>query len=254
MEWRGWLGAALIAVILFAVGERASAQPIEGLYVSSEAGVNLLMNQPIPPAPALGAVGGGNLQYNAGTAFQGAIGYGLGHGWRIEVEGDEMENTLSARAGALYPSTVKGATQTYGAMVNALFDLDIGSRYVFPYFGFGIGYQWTVFHNLRVDTPALGTTLGLSGEGSNPAGQGIVGLSFPVPGLVGLSITTEYRFLGMIGPESASAEITRGGSGPQARGYQEISDTLNQTFLLGIRYAFSVKPPASLGTSAGGAP
>ena len=141
-----------------------------------------------------------------------------------------------------------------GLRDGAPFDLDIGSRYVFPYFGFGIGYQWTVFHNLRVDTPALGTTLGLSGEGSNPAGQGIVGLSFPVPGLVGLSITTEYRFLGMIGPESASAEITRGGSGPQARGYQEISDTLNQTFLLGIRYAFSVKPPASLGTSAGGAP
>jgi OOP family OmpA-OmpF porin len=249
---RGWLGAALIALFLLAAGHGAKAQPIEGLYVSSEAGVNLLMNQPMPPNPALGVVGGGNLQYNAGTAFTGAVGYGLGHGWRVEIEGDEMENTLSARAGALYPSSVKGATQTYGMMANALFDLDIGSRYVFPYFGFGIGYQWTVFHNLRVSTPATGTTLGLGGEGSNPAGQGIVGLSFPVPGLVGLSITTEYRFLGIIGPESASATLSRGGTGPHASGYQELSDTLNQTFLLGIRYAFSVKPP-TLGTS-GSAP
>lgn len=253
MEMRGWLGAALIGLILSALAGGAAAQPIEGLYVSSEAGVNLLMNQPIPPPAGLGAAGGGNLQYNAGTAFQGAIGYGLGHGWRIELEGDEMENTLSARAGALYPSTVKGATQTYGVMANALFDLDIGSRYVFPYFGFGIGYQWTVFHNLRVNTPALGTTLGLGGEGSNPAGQGIVGLSFPVPGLVGLSITTEYRFLGVIGPESASATLSRNGTGPHAAGYQEISDTLNQTFLLGLRYAFSVKPPA-LATSPNASP
>ena len=233
----------------------ASAQPIEGLYVSGGAGANLLMNQPLTPSPALGALGGGNLQYNAGPAFEGSVGYAFGNGFRLELEGDEMMNTLSARGGAALPSTVSGSTQDYGAMANALFDLDIGSRYVFPYFGVGLGYQWTNFGNLRVGTPAAGSEFTDNGTAGSLAGQGIVGVSFPVPGVPGLSITTEYRFLGLIGPEHFGATLGPIGGAGHAIGTQEVSDNLNQMFMVGLRYAFSVKPPpAPIPASASQAP
>ena len=232
----------------------AGAQPIEGLYVSGGAGANLLMNQPLTPSPALGGLGGGNLQYNAGAAFEGSVGYGFGNGFRLELEGDEMMNSLSARAGALLPSTVSGSTQDYGFMANALFDLDIGSRYVFPYFGVGLGYQWTNFGNLRVTTPAAGSDFTGNGTAGSLAGQGIVGLAFPVPHVPGLSITTEYRFLGLIGPEHFGATLGPIGGAGRAIGTQEVSDNLNQMFMVGLRYAFSVKPPPPITPAAASPP
>lgn len=232
----------------------AQAQPIEGLYVSGGAGANLLMNQPITPSAKLGELGGGNLQYNPGLAFESSVGYGFGNGFRLELEGDDMMNTLAERSGARLASTASGSTQDYGAMANALFDLDIGSRYVFPYFGVGLGYQWTNFGNLRVVTPAAGSEFTGNGTAGSLAGQGIVGISFPVPGVPGLSITTEYRFLGLIGPEHFGATLGPIGAAGHAIGTQEVSDNLNQMFMLGLRYAFSVKPPPPITPAAASLP
>jgi outer membrane protein OmpA-like peptidoglycan-associated protein len=230
-------------VVLLLAPCAAVAQPIEGLYIAGAAGANLLMDQPITPSASLGAMGGGDLRYNVGQAFVGGIGYGIGHGVRFELDGDDLMNTLTTRGGAALPSSAKGTTQNYGAMANVLFDLDIGSRYVFPYFGVGLGYQWTGFGDLRVATPSTGASFTGNGTAGGLAGDGIFGLAFPVPGLPGLSITTEYRFLGVIGPEHFGTTLTPAGGAPHPIGTQEVSDNLNQMFLLGVRYAFSVKPP-----------
>lgn len=221
----------------------AMAQPIEGLYVAGAAGVNLLMDQPITPSPSLGALGGGDFRYNPGPAFVGGIGYGIGHGVRFELDGNELMNTLSTRNGAAVPSSARGTTQDYGAMANVLFDLDIGSRYVFPYFGAGFGYQWTGFGNLRVGMPSSGAAFTGNGTTSEIAGDGIFGFAFPIPHVPGLSVTTEYRFLGLIGPEHFGSTLATGGGAARPIGTQQVSDNLNQMLLIGMRYAFSVKPP-----------
>ena len=36
------------------------------------------------------------------------------------------------------------ALQTYGVMANALFDIDVGAPWIYPYIGGGIGYARTI--------------------------------------------------------------------------------------------------------------
>jgi len=75
------------------------------------------------------------------------------------------------------------------------------------------------------------------------------GLSVPVPWVVGLSMTAEYRFFSVLGPErcSGSGIGTAGAFGPQpygvSRGNQDITSDYNHSVLLGLRYEFNPAPP-----------
>ncbi|HTC07497.1 MAG TPA: hypothetical protein VK726_01840 [Acetobacteraceae bacterium] len=58
----------------------AAAQPVTGLYIGGGAGYNL------PESPPLSS--GGNIAPGGGFVGLGSVGYGLGNGFRFELEGD----------------------------------------------------------------------------------------------------------------------------------------------------------------------
>ena len=81
-------------------------------------------------------------------------------------------------------------------MANALFDMDIGVPWLYPYIGGGAGYAWT---NLRQCHPGrTGRAVRLATANSTKgdfALQAIGGLSFPIPNVPGLSLTTRVSLL-----------------------------------------------------------
>jgi outer membrane protein OmpA-like peptidoglycan-associated protein len=211
---------ALFAATLLALPLAARGQPIEGLYVGAGAGANWQMQTSVRlhtgPAP------GPNLSdgFDTGVAALGSIGWGFGNGVRIEAEGSWRRNSVDStnRAG------LTGAEQKAGVMANVVFDMDIGSPWVFPYLGAGAGSQW-------VQVTQGGNTV------TDPAFayQAIAGASFPIPWVVGLSATLEYRYMGVNGKRKFPAV-----DGVSAY----ASGDNNNAMLLGLRYAFDVTPPA----------
>ncbi len=233
--------AALLALFLLAAPLAARAQPFQGLYVGAGAGYDLLTAVRVTPTvPGVGSFGL-TVDKSSGLAALGSMGYGFGNGWRLEVEGDFLRNGISlsqvrlpaaTALGIRIPTTITGSLASssgyllsYGALANALYDFDIGSRYVFPYLGIGAGYIWNDLTN--------------SGKF---AFQAIAGLSFPVPNVPGLSLTAQYRFLDVTAGEHYSTTIaTPVGRIPVG---VKVGPQQNHSFLLGVRYAFNVTPPA----------
>src|SRR5215469_6930853 len=128
MRFRGlWLAIALLGWSF-----AAEAQPFQGLYVGAGAGYNLPQNDPL-------AVGG-ELQPHGGFVGLGSVGYALGNGMRFELEGNYRQGGLNRSTSGFNTS---GSLQTYGVMVNGLFDLDVGAPWIFPYLGGGVGYAWS---------------------------------------------------------------------------------------------------------------
>ena len=198
------LRSALVAASLLALPAAAIAQPVDGLYVGAGAGYNYLQNQSVK------AGGSGNVNGNGGFIGLASVGYGFGNGLRVELQGDYRNSDHNG--GGFGGST----NQTYGAFVNGLFDFDVGSSIVYPYAGVGLGFEHTQ------------ESRGISGGADSPAGQAILGVSFPIASVPGLSGTAEYRFMTTFSNETFdNAKL-----GPQ----------YNHAGLLGLRYAFGAAP------------
>lgn len=214
----------------------ASAQTVTGLYIGAGAGGNILQTEPIIKHT------GQAVHYQIGGIGVASLGYGFGNGFRIELEGSIRHNRVRELSGTAFPTNSGGDRFTYAGMVNGLFDLDIRSPYVYPYLGVGIGYAWSHYDQLH----GYGTTVpfryALSGTEGSFAYQGIIGASFPVAPVIGLSLTAEYRFLGTVGDRTYSGVESLAGQSAPLRIRQ--SDAYNHSVLLGLRYAFNVAPPA----------
>lgn len=249
-SWRVLSRPVVSGVVVAAAGLSLSlpalAQPVTGLYVSGEGGASFNQDQEVRLSPVLPS---GRDHYNAGVTGIGAIGWGLGNGFRVEVEGNYRNNQLQQFKSSAFPSSAGGRQQEYGVMANALFDLDIGKSWIYPYFGAGVGYGWQAM-NTTVTAPNGYFTQHTGGTTGNFAYQGIFGLSFPVPWVVGLSFTTEYRFWTMLGPQGHYAR----GSGciggydvarpcGAMEGNRDTRTDFNHSLLLGLRYEFSPPPP-----------
>lgn len=226
-------GASLMALGL------AHAQPVHGLYISGAGGVGWNQDQEVRLSPIFP---GGRDRYDYGVTGLGSVGWGFGNGFRVEVEGNYRNNHLRQFRSSQFPSRASGYQQGYGAMVNALFDMDIGKSWVYPYFGAGVGYGW---QNMNTNASTPGDTFGqwVNGTSGNFAYQGIFGLSFPVPWVVGLSATTEYRFYSLLGPNSHQAQSFGMGSNNIVSGNRETRTDFNHSLLLGLRYEFNPAPP-----------
>jgi len=220
------------------------AQPFQGPYIGAGAGYNLPENDPL--------AGGGEIKPGGGFVGLGSIGYGLGNGFRLELEGNYREAPLPSTANATVAGN-SGNLHTYGVMVNALYDLDIGLPWMFPYFGGGAGYAWDHFSGDRTFTAAAPSqSMRFDSTEGAFAFQAIGGLSFPVPRMPGLIITAEYRFFGIPGDETFTGENTiAGATVPVALKVQHQYD---HSFLLGVRYAFGQVPPPSPAIAPAAAP
>ncbi|GAC1489925.1 MAG: OmpA family protein [Acetobacteraceae bacterium] len=233
------LAATLLATPCLFQGA-ARAQPVTGLYIGGAGGANFLQQEHIKSfrTPQVSGPSRARIDLNTGAVGIGSLGYGFGNGVRIELEGNYRNNEFNSNRVFVFGRPLNGREQKYGAMGNVLFDLDIGSRYVFPYIGAGAGYEWVT--QRQAATRVFGNSLG--GTDSSFAYQAIAGVSLPIPPVVGLSLTAEYRYYALTGQREFTVTNAGFSQGSNLR-YRTAQD-YNHSLLIGLRYAFNVVPPA----------
>jgi OOP family OmpA-OmpF porin len=217
----------------------ANAQPIQGIYVGAGAGANIPLATKNTPAAA-GFHGQFDLDQKLGYDGRLSLGYALGNGWRFEAEGTLGQSDVKGVTGAAFITTGSGTVRNLGVMANALFDLDVGSPYVFPYLGLGMGYQSTRLSFVATRSSPT-ASLTASGSAGGAAGQIIGGFSFPIPNMPGLSVTADYRVMDILGGEKFSGTSSTGA--PDSTTFR---NQFVQSVIVGIRYAFNTPPPAGL--------
>lgn len=227
------MAATVLAVPAIALPTLAKAQPVTGLYVGAGAGYDYQATQKVTSAP--GGLGGSRIFYKGGFTGEASVGYGLGNGLRFEVEGIYLRaQNKQWKPGYNAPKfAYHGYTQKYGGFVNALYDIDVGSPFIFPYIGAGAGYLWTGNPDSSINTAGVS----FNGTEGSFAYQAIAGVSIPVPPAPGLSITAQYSFIGQTGKESFS------GSYNGAPASYTVGPVNNQTVMVGLRYAFNTPSP-----------
>ena len=236
---------ASLAFVFVASPVVAMAQPLTGLYVGAGAGLHAPQNPRVTPeGPGFGP---GHLSLDEGYGFNSnlAVGYGLGNGFRFEIEGDFMRSDLRHLQGTRFPTASNGHVRTWGVMANALFDMDIGSPWVYPYLGVGAGYQWTKLNQVAAVQPGGPFSFGTNSQNGAFAWQAIAGASFPIPNMPGLSITGDYRFMDILGGEKFSGTGTVATGGPVVQSGLKLHNQFDHEVVLGVRYAFNAPPPAS---------
>ena len=175
----------LLAASILAVPAVAMAQPVNGLYIGGGLGINYLQRLKADATPSTAS---GHFNTRLGPAVVGSVGWGFGNGLRAELEGNFRDNNLHSNS----PGG-GGDFKSYGVMVNALYDFDLGANWIYPYLGVGVGYE--------VESLRGGNIGGLTMDNSTKGGlgvQGILGAAFPIDAAPGLSVTAEYRFMDIL--------------------------------------------------------
>ncbi len=238
---------ALLATALIAAALAAQAQPVSGFYVGAGAGANWLMESDVGLSGQFRGVlpnGTGSAEFSTGYVGVISAGYGYGNGLRAEIEGSYRANEVDSISG--FPGTLtrpvrsSGDAYSYGVMVNALYDFDLGAESFFhPYLGLGIGAQVHQYDDV-IARGSNGAGVFVNDGEWLFAGQAIAGAAFPIAAVPGLSLTAEYRFMAT---QQASLG-TRTATSPSivTRGSAEV-DNFNHSLLVGLRYAFGVTPP-----------
>jgi len=235
----------LVALVVSASPALVQAQPVSGPYVSLGVGVDVLQDEVFKPyngtVPARR-----DFSFEAGPAADIALGLGFGSGLRLEVEGDYAHTRLKGvklSGGATGEAT--GSEVQYGGFVNLAYDFNLGLP-VIPFIGAGAGYQALQLD--RVASGRAGATLDPSGSETEGAFayQGMAGLSYPVLSVPGLSLTAEYRLIGVITPPPYEHGI-RYPDDPALDhvGFATLNNVFNHEALIGLRYSFGAPPAAA---------
>ena len=254
-------GALLAAGLVLPVA--AQAQPVNGLYVGAGVGINLMQNNSVsqtrtyPTIPITGS-GSGDLKSEVGPTGVLSLGWGFGNGLRAEIEANYIANKFNGASGSGSLSgvpisgtvnTAGGWEQKFGGMLNAYYDFNSISPWVVPFVGAGIGYEAVSLHGVTASGSelagiALHESVTNSTQGSF-AYQAMVGAAFPIASAPGLSLTAEYRFMGLASDRSYSSTSTLSAGGPSlsGTGTTKFTSDYNHAILIGLRYAFGVTPP-----------
>jgi OOP family OmpA-OmpF porin len=92
MKLRGALLSATVLVAPIA----AMAQPVSGVYIGAGAGVNFMQDSTLSnlsfPAAKTKFAGSATLSHDVGMVGVVSVGYGLGNGLRLEIEGGVRQN------------------------------------------------------------------------------------------------------------------------------------------------------------------
>jgi OmpA-OmpF porin, OOP family len=228
---------AVLAGGMLGAGAPASAQGVfegltnlSGVYIGAGAGWNWRESAGDSFA---GRPGNTDLDFNDGWVGVLALGYRTRLGARLELEGNFRDNTLDYEtAGGLGRFGAGGRARTYGAMVNALWDLNFNLPLaIVPYVGGGIGYAHTEYSNVRSSAPDAPRIDGGCGAF---AYQGIAGAGMPVLGVPGLLLTAEYRYFNTL---ECKIDGQAGTGGALRRdGFEQQSEF--HSALIGLRYTF----------------
>ncbi|MBC7799721.1 MAG: OmpA family protein [Gemmatimonadaceae bacterium] len=255
------LRSALLAATVLAAPVAAHAEVVSGLYIGAGAGANFMHDENVKsigfpqlgiPQTNLSRSGRGKIEMDTGFVGVASIGYGLGNGLRLEIEGSYRQNQVGKAnnlVGAGGVSASGGDQNKYGGMFNVLYDINIAGSPITPYVGLGVGYSWVQQQNTRYSGrvgPVAGFPTGFNellrtnaAEGSF-AYQAIVGGAFAL-GVPGLSLTAEYRFLGLAEERRYNYQYFAPGVSSRAR--VTFDENYNHSVLVGLRYAFNAAPP-----------
>jgi OOP family OmpA-OmpF porin len=237
------LAATLIAVPLSSQAQPVNPPPVTGLYLSLGAGANILQDEHL--VNATGTASNARLRSRIGPAAVVALGYGLGNGIRLELEGDYRNNRFSQGRDFGFPAAAGGNEVKYGPMVNALYDLTglIPFPYAAPYAGVGVGYQWAHFDKVHAYGPTGFPRLSSDDTRGALAYQAIFGVVLPFQFLPNLATTIEYRFLGLAHRDyDVTTSAVPGATTP---GRLKFGNDFNHSLLIGVRYNFGAPPPMS---------
>ncbi len=246
--------ALLVASVLTAP-VAALAQPVTGPYISLGAGINYLIDQDFRGGNDSAITSNRNkISTNTSGIASVAVGYGLGNGLRIELQGDWMANRVDVGV-----STTSNYQQQYHGFVNGLYDFDgamVGIPGLKPYVGVGAGYGQSHFSNLNfAGTDAAGTSTYLHSTGTDGdfAVQAIVGVAFDIDAVPGLAVTAEYRFITTPTQRTYNAQLFDGPDFSSVR--LKTEGQYNNAALVGVRYAlFAAPPPPPPSPAAANAP
>lgn len=250
----GFLAAALLLPAAAAWAQSAPAPvstpasgPVSGPYVNLGLGGNVLNR--VGDAVSLpefgitsGAGGYGDtaaIGSKGGFIGSAAVGYGLGQGLRLEIEGDYRRNELTSLGGLRGGGEVE---QAFG-FANALWDFPgIGNMIspgLSPFVGVGAGYEYTHFLNASgTGDDGFGNTVTLRSNGSNGsfAAQAMVGLAYDITAIPGLSVTAEYRFSATTDQHDVNGQFSAPGISTRATIHTD--NFFDHAGLIGLRYAF----------------
>jgi OmpA-OmpF porin, OOP family len=244
------LRSIILALVLCIICVAARAQPIQGIYIGGGAG----LRAPFPTKTTSLTPGlfGNDFDIREALGYDGqlSVGYALGDGWRFELEGTYGRSNIFAVTGTPFPATASGSIQNWGLMTNALFDMDVGSPYIYPYLGLGVGYQSTHLNGFVLSQTNRPFSFSAGGDDGGFAAQVIGGASFPIPNMPGLSITLDYRIIDILGGAKFSGVSSFGAGGPPLAGEMKFHNQFNQAVMLGVRYAFNAPPPAAAANQA----
>lgn len=220
----------------------AFAQPINGAYLGAALGWDLPQEQTINVTTVVGSPL--NINWSSGAAGMAYLGYGLGNGFRFELEASYRKHTIDSVTGTDVPNLSTGSRRTSALMLNAAYDFDVGREWVYPYLALGIGHVWTTLDDYSLG-PQDARAFGMRASGSDGATayQAIAGASFPVPGVAGLAITIDYRFTSTWADQDYNAYKIN----PQNRrtdGSLSLGNQQHSTVSLGLRYVFGARPAA----------
>ncbi len=213
--------AMLAATVLAALSGTALAQSsphAKGFYVGGALGASLAGDLDAKVNSTSIGLNSNNatFQMDTGYAVLGAVGYAYGNGLRVEIEPGYRRNGIDRVSTAAGNTGLSGRLENLSAMLNALYDIDIGSPLV-PYIGAGVGGS-------RVSGK-------VDGEGESKwkmAYQGIAGVGYALNRDVKLDLS--YRYFATADVK-ASADVG-------TIEYENRSHSL----MLGLRYQFA--PPA----------
>jgi len=235
------LATSIIAAPSVARAQPNNPPPVTGLYISLGAGANLLQDEHL--VNATGTAADAAMRSHIGPVAVLALGYGLGNGIRMEVEGDYRQNGFSRGRDFGFPASAGGAERKYGAMFNVLYDLTglIPFQYAAPYAGVGVGYQWARFDDVYAAGPGGFPRLGSNDTRGALAYQAIIGAVIPFQIMPQLATTIEYRFLGLAHRDYNFG--TAAAPGVTSVGKLKFGNDFNHALLIGLRYNFGAPPP-----------
>ncbi len=237
------VAATLIAAPLSSQAQPAGPSPVTGLYISLGAGANILQDEHL--VNATGTAANSALRSRIGPVAVAALGYGLGNGLRLELEGDYRNNRFSQGRGFGFPAAAGGNEVKYGPMLNVIYDLTgFGPfTYVAPYAGVGVGYQWAQFDKVHAYGPTGFPRIDSGDTRGALAYQAIIGAVVPFQFLPALATTIEYRFQGLAHRNYDFTATTVPGS--TTAGRLKFGNDFNHALLIGVRYNFGAPAPAA---------
>lgn len=248
--------SVLVAAVL-TLSAAAQAQPISGLYFGGATGANFANT-------TLSESGNTKVATDPGPLGVLALGWGLGNGVRVELEGAYRNNavsTLDTRrlSGSLMPTgNVGGNVASYATMVNAFYDFDLRSfgTAIRPYIGVGAGVGWLQYEQVSGNEPVRFRLPGsitavdaartsLNGTGSAFAYQAIAGAAYPLRAIPGLEATAEFRYFAVQDVKIAGGSVgccgnVINGVVPAAHSYGRFGSS-DESLLIGLRYMFGMK-------------